>query len=261
MLPFVYEFQWSAGHLIFLGAFFSVVLIIAVTLAMALWRARGDRGYKVETIRWKSDFSDLPERDRACRHDIDGRLPGRVCGNGFDCRACAKHAEVAPEAAGASQAGRLFHRGHTWIEPQQDGTVLVGLDDIAARFTGRPERVELPAPGSRVQVNGTAWKMGRGGASARVLSPVGGTVEETGGPDRGWYLRIRPEDPDFRHLLRGGEARAWLAREMERMAAMVAAPALVGATMADGGELVSDVPAAVPDADWDGVWGSLFLQP
>ena len=261
MLPIVYEFQWTAGHLIFLGAFFSVVFIIASTLGMALWRAERNRGHKVGAIRWKSEFSDLAERDRACRHSFDGRLPGRVCGNGFDCRGCGKHAEVTRQDAPETPAGRLFHRGHTWVEPQPDGTVLVGLDDLAARFTGTPDAVELPPPGSRLEVNGAAWRMGRNGASARVLSPVEGVVEETGGPERGWYLRVRPDKPDFRHLLRGAAAKAWLARERDRVGALVATPALAGATMADGGELVDDVPAAAPDADWDGVWGRLFLQP
>ena len=46
MLPIVYEFQWTAGHLIFLGAFFSVVFIIASTLGMALWRAERNRDRK-----------------------------------------------------------------------------------------------------------------------------------------------------------------------------------------------------------------------
>ncbi|HWQ52693.1 MAG TPA: hypothetical protein VN442_03350 [Bryobacteraceae bacterium] len=261
MLPNVYGFQWSAGHLIFLGAFFVVGTIIAITLAMALVRSLRDKGHKVETIRWKSEFGDLPERDRACRHQFDGRLPGRVCGNGFDCRLCAKHAEIAPGTAAAEPKERYHHRGHTWAQPQPDGTVLVGLDDLATSLTGTPERLDLPAPGTRVQVNGTAWRMERNGASARVLSPVDGKVVETGDSGRGWYLKIRPDNVDFRHLLRGREARAWLQREMDRMGALLPAPAVVGPTMADGGELVEDAAKAMPEADWDAVWGGLFLQP
>lgn len=261
MLPNVYGFQWSAGHLIFLGAFFVVATVIAITLVMALVRSLRHGGHRLETIRWKSEFGDLPERDRACRHQFDGRLPGRVCGNAFNCRECTRHAEIAPDPVAAEPRERYYHRGHTWVQPQPDGTVLVGLDELATSLTGRPERLDLPSPGAKVQVNGTAWRMGRNGASARVLSPVDGTVAEAGGPDRGWYLKICPDNPDFRHLLRGREARAWLQREMDRMGTLLPAPALVGPTMADGGELVEDAAKAMPEADWDAVWGGLFLQP
>jgi DNA mismatch repair protein MutS len=32
-------------------------------------------------------------------------------------------------------------------------------------------------------------------------------------------------------------------------------------TLADGGVMVEDVPAAQPKADWDAVWGRVFLEP
>jgi hypothetical protein len=64
----------------------------------------------------------------------------------------------------------------------------------------------------------------------------------------------------FRHLLRGGEVRPWLMREMERLhlalAVQGAAP-----TLADGGVPVIDIAAAYPDADWDAVCGEMFLEP
>ena len=38
-------------------------------------------------------------------------------------------------------------------------------------------------------------------------------------------------------------------------------PAAVGTTLADGGVPVEDMPKAVPAADWDSVWGQMFLEP
>ena len=270
MLPFVYGFKWTPGYLIFLGIFYAVLMVIGATLAMALRRARlAHRARKAEAIRWHADFGDLAARDRACRHDIDGRMPGRVCQLGFDCRTCEKHAEVmkrpAPERAVAMNAvpvplDRMYHRGHTWVQPQPDGTVLVGLDEMARRLTGKPGRTELPHPGALVQVNGTAWRMSRNGFAARVLSPVDGVVLETGGPERGWYLKVKPANTNFRHLLEGSEAAAWMQRELDRVGMLLAVPA-TGATLADGGTLVEDAPAAMPDADWNTAWGALFLNP
>src|ERR1035437_1141115 len=95
MFPGVYGFQWSAGYLIFLGIFFSVLAVIAVTLAMVARRTYlAYRARRAGALRWQADFQDLPASDRACRHDIDGRLPGRLCFNGFDCRFCTRHPDV-----------------------------------------------------------------------------------------------------------------------------------------------------------------------
>ena len=105
---------------------------------------------------------------------------------------------------------RMYHRGHTWARPEADGTVTVGLDDLGARLLGTPDAVDLPAPGSRVQANGTAFRIHKREADVRVLSPVDGEVVETGGVDRGFFLRVKPLDGaiDMRHLLRGRRSEA-----------------------------------------------------
>ena len=76
MLPWNYGFEWNPGHVIFLGAFYTVVVIVATTVVLALLRARRDLGtHHEEAIRWHSDFHDLPAADRDCRHVLDGRVP------------------------------------------------------------------------------------------------------------------------------------------------------------------------------------------
>lgn len=158
--------------------------------------------------------------------------------------------------------GRLYHRGHTWVQPQDDGTLAVGLDDFGSRLVGDCDRVELPARGSHVRVNGTGWRLVKGGNEVRVLSPVEGTVVETGGWDRGWYVKVRPERerPDLRHLLEGIEIRPWLLMEVERLHGLLSSEAL-GASLADGGAPVQDFSKGYPDADWDAIWGEMFLEP
>jgi Glycine cleavage H-protein len=273
MLPNVYGFHWTAGHVIFIGTFFSVLLVILATVATAAWRMLRDiRNNQVETVRWLSDFHDLPARDRVCRHELTGEFPCRRCERGFDCRGCQTHAELAagklvePAECEAPlgldyPADRLYHRGHTWVREEEDGTLTVGLDDFATRLAGPPDQVKLPAPGEKLQANGAGWKMRRNGVEVRILAPVDGEVVATGGPDAGFYLKLKPPGkPDTRHLLRGAEIRPWLVREMERLQLMLS-PASTGLSLADGGILVDDVPATTPEADWDAVWGELFLEP
>ena len=158
---------------------------------------------------------------------------------------------------------RFYHRGHAWAHPEPDGTVTVGLDELGSRLFGTPDAVELPRPGAHVEANGTAFRVHKRDANVRVLSPVDGEVVETGGADRGWYLRVRPTatgEPAFRHLLRGAEIQPWLLREMERLQLVLAAPD--GApSLADGGVPVADIAASYPKADWDAVCGEMFLEP
>jgi glycine cleavage system H lipoate-binding protein len=277
MLPWNYGFQWNAGHILFLGAFYSVLAVIAATLIAAARRSRRDLlAARVEEIGWQADFHDLPARDRVCRHVLTGEFRSRECPHAFDCRQCETHSRlirlppVAPPASPeedllgmAFPLDRFYHRGHAWARPETDGTVTVGLDELGRRLLGVPDAVDLPRPGARVEANGTAFRVHKRDANVRVLSPVDGEVVETGGADRGWYLKVKPEangEPAFRHLLRGVEVKPWLMREMERLQLALSAEG-AAPTLADGGVPVADIAASYPQTDWDAVCGEMFLEP
>ena len=258
MFPTVYGFEWNAFYLIFLGVFLTVVLVVVSTGVIALRRAAGDvRRNQVESIRWHADFEELPQPDRRCRHEFTGEFRQRTCEQGFDCRECDTHAKLVARS-GTVPAPRYYHRGHTWVQPEPDGTVTVGLDDLGSRVFGEPEAVTAPAPGSRVEVNGTGWRMQRNGMSVRVLSPVAGEVVAANPQAGGWVLKVKPDGGrlDARHLLSGREADTWMLREFERLQLMVAPMR----ALADGGMPVADMPASMPEADWDAVWGRMFLN-
>lgn len=276
MLPWVYEFRWDAGHIIFLGIFFSVVLLIASTLFRALIRSISDfKNRRVDHVAWEATFEDLPAPVRACRHELSGEVAVRTCPNEFDCRHCQAHdrflkaepATIPQESAEEQLFGlsfpldRYYDRGHTWVKPEADGTVTIGLNDLGSRLVGDPESVRLPEAGSKLEVHGTAWHITTKGADTRILSPVEGTVIEVGGPGKNWYLKVRPAGGErgLRHLLQGAEIKPWLMREMERLQIALSSDG-VGMSLADGGVPVADLPKAAPHADWDAVWGEMFLE-
>jgi glycine cleavage system H protein len=274
MFPNVSGFSWTPIHIVFLAVFFSVAAVIATTVLLALWRAKQDLSQgKVAAIRWHSAFNDLPARDRACRHEVTGEFRKRCCDRGFDCRECTTHArliEAHPVAATPDETvfglrypnDRLYHRGHTWVRQEPDGTVTIGPDDLSRKMFGRFERIELPAPGTPLQVNGTAWKVCQHRDEFRVLSPVDGEVVATGSPEDGYYLRIRPAGGTLRdtHLLRGAEIRPWVQRELERLQILIS-PDPNAPTLADGGVLVDDAPDMFPNVNWPAVWGEMLLEP
>ena len=277
MFPWNYGFHWGIASYLFLGAFYTVLVIVLTTLLSAFLRARRDLGpAQVERIRWQSDFHDLPAADRDCRHVLTGEFKQRECPNAFDCRQCAIHAKLmehrraAPPVETDSDifgmffpADRLYHRGHTWAHPETDGTVTIGLDDLGARLLGTPDRVILPEPGTQVRANGTAFRVRRREADVRILSPVDGEVVETGGADGPYYLRVKPSggEIDVRHLLCGAEVKPWLMRELERLQLALTMEGASVPSLADGGVPVRDIAAAYPQTDWDAVCGEMFLEP
>jgi glycine cleavage system H lipoate-binding protein len=278
MFPGIDGFRWTLGHVLFLSLFFAVSLTILMTVVSALWRtARDFRTHRAIEMCWKSDFEELPRAERRCRHELSGRVISRICANGFDCRHCPQYAQFAvlPARAVLHRLGvgysddRYYHRGHTWVQPVDDqpvddGTVIIGLDELAQHLIGNPDSIRMPEVGSEIEANGTAWRMKKNGSEIRVRAPLEGTVVGIGGPNEGWYLKVRPrlnpEDPaTLRHLLRGAEVHGWLSRELERLQLQLRAPN-TPPSLADGGVLMPDLMDALPGADWDTVLADTFLE-
>ncbi len=273
MFPGIDGFHWTVGHVLFLSLFFAVALTILATVVSAVWRtARDFKSHRAIDLCWKSEFAELPISDRSCRHELAGRVISRTCDNAFDCRGCGKYSQFAvlPATGNLSPLGLdyskhpYYHRGHTWVQPEEDGTVIVGLDELAAHVVGTPDAVQLPTIGQELDVNQIAWRMKKNGKEISVRSPIEGKVVAVGGPSEGWFLKIRPrldtQNPmTFRHLLHGPEVHGWLSRELERLQMQLRAPN-TPPTLADGGVLVPDLMNAVPEADWDGVLADTFLE-
>jgi glycine cleavage system H lipoate-binding protein len=270
MFPGVDGFHWTVGHVVFLSLFFAMALTIVGTLGSAAWRTVKDfRDRSATDLCWKADFVELPEADRRCRHELAGRVISRACENQFDCRHCENysHFAVLPARGHTRDLGldypedRMYHRGHTWVKVQPDGTVDIGLDALADHMIGRPDFVRLPRIGEELDVNQIAWRIKKNGKEILVRAPVEGTVV---GASDGLTLKLHPRldvhDPaNLRHLLRGPEMHGWVSRELERLQVQLRAPG-TQPSLADGGVLVHGLIDALPDADWDTVLADTFLQ-
>ena len=256
MLPNVYGWSWSAGHVIFVSVFFLVGLTVACTVLIASLRSRRALAAGLaDNVRWQEEFHDLPEHARACRHELTGEFAHRTCERAFDCRACATHARLAMSAA---DGDRVYHRGHTWVERGADGTFTIGLDPLAQSLVGPEASVEMPRAGSVVKAHGPAIHIRRGEHDVRIVAPLDGTVISVSSDS----FRIQPlqAEPRLTHLLRGPEVDAWFTRELTRIQQLLS-PDPSMPVLADGGTPVADMPAAMPKADWSAIWGRVFLEP
>lgn len=276
MLPTAYEFHWDTGHIVFLGIFYTVLTVVMSTVIIASLRARRDMNKRREAdIAWHESFSELATERRHCRHEFDGTFDAKVCGHEFACGNCEQHRALAAAAGGGDSVrqspapaaatppdGRLYHRGHTWVEARHDGTYDVGVDDLLRSCVGNPDRVTVPGVGTRLMAGTPVADLQRGRVHARVATPISGTVVAVGDYEGGRLYRLRPDDGKARldQLLRATEARVWMLRELELLQARLTQPGEALA-LADGGELVGDLMGAYPDADWDAILADLCLEP
>jgi glycine cleavage system H lipoate-binding protein len=175
---------------------------------------------------------------------------------------------LAPEAVTAP-AGLFLDTGHTWLSLDSSGRSRVGLDAFAQRVIGRIDRVDLPAPGTRVSRGAKLFTITQGERKADIFSPVDGVVSavnEAAGRDpalvkadpyqRGWLCAIEPSNLslDLRDLMVAEESKGWLAKEIERFKQFFAAQAVqhlaLGHVMQDGGEVTAGVLEALDDEAW-----------
>jgi hypothetical protein len=271
MFPGVDGFNWTVGHVIFISLFVAVALTIAATVFRALFHTAHDfRDHRAVEFCWKADFAELPAADRRCRHELAGRVISRTCDHEFDCRTCENYSRfsVLPATGHARDLGldyptdRLYHRGHTWVKPEEDGTVSIGIDALADHLIGEPDSVKLPKPGDELEANQIAWRIRKNGREICVRAPLEGTVLSAG--EDGYSVKIHPRvdltnPKSLRHLLRGPEVHGWISRELERLQLQLR-PAGTQPSLADGGVLVHGLMDAVPSPDWDSVIADTFLE-
>ena len=80
-----------------------------------------------------------------------------------------------------------------------------------------------------------------------------------GDAESDWVLRLKTEELQTTHLLRGAEVSGWLRDELERLQILLT-PTGATPTLADGGVLMDDLHSALPEANWDAVLSELTLQ-
>lgn len=232
-----------------------------------------------ERTTWEQVFSTLPNSARTCRHQFGYYVTDRICDNQFNCKDCAIHINVKrlmesrlrdgwrekpreDEIFGLHlPADRLYHRGHTWIKEESDGSYTVGLDDFGRRLIGKTDCIDLPEIDTTVRVNEPIWNIRRENTHVSMLSPITGKVIATGNADTGWYVKIKPEanNGSTEHLLHGSEVRKWIQHEIGRLQVSLSDDQ-IGVSFADGGVLLDDLPEAFPRADWNRIYTELFLQ-
>ena len=165
-----------------------------------------------------------------------------------------------------------YHPGHTWAQQESPSLVRVGLDDFAARLTGKIDSIVLPKRGQWIRQGQKFATIFRDGNKTELVSPIEGEVTNindalTGNPSapcqdpygKGWLMSVFSPDAitNFRNLLGGDVARRWMAEAASRLQARI--PAMAGAVAQDGGLAVHDLTAQLPAEKWSEITSEFFL--
>lgn len=169
--------------------------------------------------------------------------------------------------------GFRYHPGHTWAVAETPELVRVGVDDFAARLTGRIASLGLPTRGQWIRQGQRVFAVGADGRSYSLVSPVEGAVVDVNEkalaePDairndpygEGWLLKVN--SPDFRttarNLLSGALARRWMEEAADRLRTMLPAP--VAVTSLDGGVAIDDLSTELTDDVKKNLGREFFLE-
>jgi glycine cleavage system H protein len=165
-----------------------------------------------------------------------------------------------------------YHPGHTWALQESPSLVRVGLDDFAARLTGKIDSIVLPKRGQWIRQGQAFATISRDGNKTELVSPIEGevtNVNEALDSDsslpchdpygKGWLMSVFSPDAttNFRNLLGGDVARRWMAEAASRLRARM--PAMAGAVAQDGGLAVHDLTAELPGQKWSEITREFFL--
>jgi glycine cleavage system H lipoate-binding protein len=166
-----------------------------------------------------------------------------------------------------------YHPGHTWALSESPNLVRCGMDDFAGKLAGNIESIHLPQRGQWVRQGQKIWSIVRNGVKVDMVSPIEGSVADVNDAisanptlaskdpyGEGWVVTVQSPDSkiNFRNLIGGALSRVWMEEAAMRLQARV--PAMAGAYMQDGGEIVSDLGAVVPKDKWAEVAKEFFLS-
>lgn len=151
--------------------------------------------------------------------------------------------------------------GHSWLEPRRDGSLRVGVDEIASAILPSATAVDLPLAGMVVHRGDPIAVIHSGNRAVRIVAPVDGVVEKVNGRLRrnpalvkqepyraGWLFAITPDGEGWKKLPAGLRADTFMLSERRRLARFLEEE--LGLAAADGGALVAPAPALLGEEGW-----------
>ena len=158
--------------------------------------------------------------------------------------------------------GLYYAPGHTWLGAQADGSVRIGLDDIAQKILPGARVLQFAPVGTDFRQGDALAMLEVGEHQLPIVAPTDGRVVDVNRrvarePEllhrdpyrRGWLARVVPLSRSFERFPTGEAAGTWMHREDHRLNAFLEAE--LGIAAADGGEWIVPPAAMLSDEQFE----------
>ena len=190
-----------------------------------------------------------------------------------------KGARLRERPRGLTREGTLlWQRGlssapsHTWLGALANGTVRLGLDDIAQKMLPGARVLQLTPAGTTLRRGDALATLEVGRHRLAVAAPTAGRVVAINDRlvrepallhrdpyGRGWIAALAPATREFERWPTGDEARTWLRREDHRLNAFLETE--LGIAAADGGEWIVAPTTMMTGAQFEALRGECPTPP
>ena len=213
----------------------------------------------------------MPADKRKCRYMLTGDISYKLCPNNYECWHCsvdqmvqdiidsnpllakkrAKKQETAEKIRGFTFHPSVYYLpNHVWVKIEKDNEVKVGLDDFATKLLGEITKVLTPkehedADVIKIEQRQKSFKIpvNRLGkvvkTNADVLANPESVIKDP--YNKGWLFTIESSNifDNLKDAHKGPDAKKWFVKEIDSLQETIQQEC--GVTIADGGELVTDV--------------------
>ncbi len=221
----------------------------------------------------------LPADERKCRYMLTGDFTYKLCSNNYECWHCAvdqyvqdmieanpylkrrRERELKKEKLLKGFAFRedyYYTPNHIWLKIEGE-TVKVGIDDFATKIIGKIDNIKITA-NQMIEKGEECWQIGSKNRVVKIKSPISMEILETNEIIKsqpsvitkdpynlGWLFKIKPPR-EISEFKKGENARNWLEKEFDRLHEEFNEQ--IGVTIADGGEIVSNIYERLTDEQW-----------
>ncbi|MGB8929633.1 MAG: glycine cleavage system protein H [Anaeromyxobacteraceae bacterium] len=157
--------------------------------------------------------------------------------------------------------GVRYAPGHTWLLRRGEGTLEIGMDDLALRLLPAVTAVEAVRTGTRVKRGETIVTLWGGGRQLPIRAPFDARISgvnsavvrdpslvRSDGYGKGWLVALEPANEQWSALPSDAAADGWMAAEARRWNQQLERS--LGIAAADGGELITPAPWLLGEDRW-----------
>ena len=174
----------------------------------------------------------------------------------------------------------FYHQSHCWVRVENSECVKIGIDGILARLISKIKTVVLPQSGDSV-LHGLCFShVIQQRHIVPLISPLTGSILSVNSAivkkpelilsdfwESGWLVTVKPKnlEVDLQTLVFGKKALEWYKKKEQKITKVIngvlnSSRETLGASMQDGGEIVSDFASALNPEQYYQILDSLSQE-